>query len=125
MNPSPRMLSTTCIVPCNDRDRSRDFYASLGFRVVHEDTNYVICARDEVQIHLSWHEGWYIDPATNNTQIRIHIRHVDTFYAHCQKLGVVHPNGPLEDKPWGNREFTVLDPDHACIAFYEPVEDRV
>ncbi len=121
MDLSPVMLTSTTIVPCNDRDRSRDFYVSLGFTVVYEATNYVICSRDQVQIHLSWHEGWFVDPATNNTQLRIHVRHVDLFYAHCQQLGVVHPHGPLEDKPWGNREFTARDPDNACITFYEPI----
>ncbi len=119
----PFMLTSISIVPCNDRVRSRDFYSRLGFEVLHEEANYVICARDQVQIHLSWHEGWYVDPATNNTQIRIHIRHVDSFYDHCLDLGIIHPEAPLENKPWGYREFTVLDPDNACIAFYEPVKD--
>jgi catechol 2,3-dioxygenase-like lactoylglutathione lyase family enzyme len=32
---------------------------------------------------------------------------------------MVHPNATLEDKPWGTREFAVLDPDGNLITFYE------
>jgi hypothetical protein len=33
---------------------------------------------------------------------------------------VIHPNGVLETKPWGLKEFTVLDLDGNGITFYEP-----
>ncbi len=26
-----------------------------------------------------------------------------------QGAGVIHPNGKLEDKPWGMREFAIVD----------------
>ncbi len=38
-----------------------------------------------------------------------------------QAQGVIHPNGPLDTKPWGTKEFGVLDPTGVCITFYEPV----
>ena len=34
---------------------------------------------------------------------------------------MVHPNAPLSEKPWGIREFAVLDPDNNLIALYERV----
>lgn len=29
----------------------------------------------------------------------------------------IHPNGPLQTKPWGQREFALLDPDNNLITF--------
>ena len=36
--------------------------------------------------------------------------------------GVVHPNGPLTDQPWGYREFAALDSDGNLIKFGERTE---
>ena len=32
---------------------------------------------------------------------------------------VKHPNGPLETKPWGQKEFSILDPDNNLLTFGE------
>jgi hypothetical protein len=29
----------------------------------------------------------------------------------------IHPNGNLATKPWGQREFSVLDPDNNLLTF--------
>jgi hypothetical protein len=31
----------------------------------------------------------------------------------------IHPNGPLTIKPWGQKEFSVLDPDNNLLTFGE------
>ncbi len=117
-----RMSKIIPIVPTNDIDASGNFYKRLGFEAIREHGDYTILQRDGIGLHLTWSEGWYIDPQTNNTQFRINVSDIDSFYAHCRKLGVVHPQGAMETKPWGSREFTVLDPDNACITFYEEVQ---
>ena len=33
-----------------------------------------------------------------------------------QKISI-HPNGPLEIKPWGQKEFSLLDPDGNLLTF--------
>ena len=116
-----QMTRITPIVPTNDIGMSGDFYRKLGFEVIHEHGDYTILQRDNIGLHLTFTEGWHIDPETNNTQFRIQVDEIETFYARCQNLGIVHPNGPLEEKPWGSIEFSVLDPDNACIAFYENI----
>ncbi len=116
-----RMSKITPIVPTNDLGASANFYTNLGFEVVHAHGDYMILQRDDIGLHLTWSAGWHIDPKTNNTQFRINISDIDSFYAHCRRLDVVHPNGSMETKPWGSKEFAVLDPDHACITFYEEV----
>jgi hypothetical protein len=29
----------------------------------------------------------------------------------------IHPNGKLQNKPWGQREFALLDPDNNLLTF--------
>ena len=52
---------------------------------------------------------------------RVEVTGIDEIYHHCAELGVVHPNAPLTDQPWGMREFAILDPDHNLITLYERV----
>ncbi len=33
--------------------------------------------------------------------------------------GVVHPNGPLREQPWGVRDFAILDAENNQTMFYE------
>ncbi len=37
--------------------------------------------------------------------------------------GVVHPNDPLALKPWGMREFSILDADGNLVTFQQPAAD--
>lgn len=36
--------------------------------------------------------------------IRVGVRGVDQLYEECQAEEILHPNAPLEEKPWGFRE---------------------
>ncbi len=34
----------------------------------------------------------------------------------------IHPNSPLEIKPWGQKEFALLDPDNNLLTFGQNIE---
>ncbi|UUZ52127.1 hypothetical protein LP419_20930 [Massilia sp. H-1] len=42
---------------------------------------------------------------------------VDSLYDEFLLRGVIHPNDPLGDKPWGMREFSILDIDGNVLTF--------
>ena len=43
---------------------------------------------------------------------------IDRLYQSFQENSVaIHPNGQLETKPWGQREFSILDPDSNLLTF--------
>ena len=43
---------------------------------------------------------------------------IEEMYQIFQKEGVlIHPNGKLEVKPWGQKEFSILDPNGTLITF--------
>ena len=50
------------------------------------------------------------------------LRGIDGLYEQCQEEGIVHENAPLEEKPWGFREFAVRDHDGNLVTFFEPPE---
>jgi hypothetical protein len=53
------------------------------------------------------------------TMIRLGVRGIDELHAHCQAEDIVHPNAPLEEKPWGMREFSVIDHDGNLVTLFE------
>lgn len=93
-----------------------DFYREkLGFdKQGYKDENYAVIARDDVEIHF-WKCNDKIFPM--HTSCYIHVQEIETLYAEMQAAGVVHPNGPLKDQPWGMREFAILDEDGNMIKF--------
>ncbi len=93
-----------------------EFYKTkLGFnRVGYLDDNYAVIARDQFVVHF-WKCNDKIHP--ENTSCYVDVQEIDKLYAELKPLGVVHPNGPLENKPWGMREFAILDEDGNMIKF--------
>ena len=56
----------------------------------------------------------------DQTMVRIVVSDVDEVYAaYQQRGGVVHPNGALQSKPWGTREFATIDPNGVCVTFLQ------
>lgn len=98
-----------------DLEATQQFYADrLGFRPVAAYPDYAISERDGVQIHF-----WLTDDRRNpeNTSCRVDVNGIDALYQEMLDAGVVHPNGPLVDQPWGMREFAILDGDGNLIKF--------
>jgi len=100
------------------------FYRDLvGFAPVHVDGGFAIVRRDDVSIHL-WEAN---DPDTPGAEpfiagtasCRIVVSDVDALFGEFLPRGIVHPNGHLRDQWWGERDFTILDPDNNAIAFAE------
>src|SRR5438045_463954 len=101
-----------------DIERTVGFYCSrLGFRLVYaEQGAWGIVARDAVEIHFWACSERHI---AENTSCRVHVTGIAQLYSELQPLGVVHPNAPLEAKPWGTLEFGICDPDGNLITFAE------
>jgi hypothetical protein len=77
-----------------------------------------IIKRDAIEIFLFKNDDRHV---SEQTAFRIHVAHIEALYEEYQAKDVIHPNGRLDEKPWGTKEFGVLDPTGVCITFYEPV----
>jgi hypothetical protein len=72
--------------------------------------------RDNIQIHFF--ECKELDPKANYGQVYIRNNDIDDL---CQSLldskVNIHQNGTLQAKPWGQKEFVLLDPDNNLLTF--------
>jgi catechol 2,3-dioxygenase-like lactoylglutathione lyase family enzyme len=102
-------------LPSMNFKRSIDFYCNkLCFQVTHQYDDLIILHADEIEIHL-----WLChDPLiAQSSSAYFRVTMIDEFYEQCDRLGVVHPNAHLEDKPWGIKEFYAVDPDGNLLKF--------
>ena len=113
---SPRLDSAVPKLASLNIERSLAFYARLGFSKVSKYPDYGIVQRDGVQIHF-----WLCaDPQiARATGCRINVEGIEALYAQFSAQGVIHPNAPLATKPWGLREFSILDADGNLVTFAE------
>ena len=111
------------MLPARDVDATVTFFESvLGFRrdfARGEPTEHAGMKRDGAEIHFFRCD----DPrALETAGCRIRVDGIDSLYARCVNRGVVHPDGKLAPKPWGSREFAMLDPDGVVVTFFEPMQ---
>lgn len=100
-----------------DLEATQRFYRErLGFDPLFQYPDYAISGRDGVQVHFRLTEDADVPKAMS---CRIDVSGIDELYAEMSAAGVVHPNGPLREQPWGMKEFAVLDDDGNLITFGE------
>ena len=106
-------------LPMRDPAATRAYYVDqLGFMVEGEYENYLIVERDGVELHFFLYGD--LDPRENYGQVYIRVNGINALHDAWSAQGVrIHPNGALSDKPWGQREFALLDPDHNLLTFGE------
>lgn len=91
--------------------------SKLGFVKVHvAQGEYGIVSNGAIEIHFRACADRHIAEATS---CRVQVVGIDSLYARCASHAIVHPNMPLQSRPWGTREFAVLDCDGNLINFYE------
>jgi catechol 2,3-dioxygenase-like lactoylglutathione lyase family enzyme len=111
-------LFSVPVIPARDVAATADWYSDvLGYSVVHAEPEYGIVERGGSGIHFWGPSG--IEPRDSNTMLRVRVEGIDALYADCEQRGVVHPNAALEAKPWGAREFAVVDCDGNLVTFFE------
>ncbi|TDQ18513.1 hypothetical protein DFQ04_0315 [Algoriphagus boseongensis] len=110
-------------LPMRDKKITRDFYVNLlGFRTMGSGNfpEYLMVEKDQVEIHFFLFKD--LDPKENYGQIYIRVKGIEKLYQDFLDRKVpIHPKGPLQLKPWGQKEFSILDPDTNLITFGEAV----
>ena len=106
-------------LPMRDKSVTREFYTKkLGFKVLGsaDFDGYLMMERDRIQIHFF--EFKELNPMENYGQIYIRTSDIDGLYkSMIDNKTDIHPNGTLQNKPWGQREFALLDPDNNLLTF--------
>jgi uncharacterized glyoxalase superfamily protein PhnB len=104
-------------LPMRDKSATKSYYLNqLGFTELSDYGDYLLMAKDDIEIHFF--EFKDLDPKDNYGQVYIRLNDIDHFYQSLVDNNTpIHPNGPLQTKPWGQREFSLLDPDNNLLTF--------
>lgn len=106
-------------LPMRDKAVTRHYYINtLGFREFGnaDFEGYLMVEKDRVQVHFF--EFKALDPAENYGQIYLRTDDIDTLYQSFLDKGIsIHPAGHLQTKAWGQKEFSLLDPDNNLLTF--------
>jgi len=96
---------------------TKEFYVNqLGFKVLGDYGEYLMVQKDNIEIHFF--EFKELDPRENYGQVYIRTDDIDSLYQSLlDHKTTIHPNGSLQMKPWGQKEFALLDPDNNLLTF--------
>ena len=104
-------------LPMRDKLKTKDYYLNkLGFKEIGDYGDYLLIQKDDIEIHFFEFKG--LNPKENYGQVYIRTNDIESLYSTLVANNIsIHPNGPLESKPWGQKEFALLDPDNNLLTF--------
>ena len=123
MNQTVSLNSINPLIPGGENlEQTVVFYEQqLGFERIHQEGDPIYMAvvkRDSIQIFLVQNRHMNLAEIS----LRINVNQIEKLYAEFQTKGgeIIHPDSKLEVKPWGMKEFVVIDPNGVCLTFCEP-----
>lgn len=106
-------------LPMRDKAITKDFYLNkLQFQEFGnaDFEGYLMLQKDHIQIHFFAFKD--IDPKENYGQVYIRTDDIDQLYqSFLDRQVSIHQSGQLQIKPWGQKEFSILDPDNNLLTF--------
>ena len=104
------------ILPARDLAETRAFYEALGFHAAGwwPDTfgGYAILRRGDLSMHFFLHSE--VSATENYCGCYWRVNDVNALYVEYDAVGLSRSGSPrltaVEDKPWGMREFAIVDP---------------
>ena len=110
----PRNDIAIPILPSRSLRDTLAFFRRLGFEgELHPHGGYAIIRRDSLELHFFAHPG--LVPAESSAMCYLRVSDAEGLFrafaaAELPRQGIPRMDG-LEDKPWGMREFAVVDSD--------------
>lgn len=104
-------LAIKSFVPASDLEVSKQYYLALGFEIRWSSGDLAHVAHGQTGFPLQA----FAHPAfIKNYQMHLLVDDVDAWHANVLAAGVVERFGVRlgqpEDRPWGQRDFTLFDP---------------
>ena len=115
------MKNIIAVFPSANIPESIAFYERMGFALQFtngDPIDYASVKRGEAEIHFFPCDDRKIAEWTG---CRIGVEDIDGLFKEFSALDIIHPNAPLADKPWGLREFAIIDNAGCLITFFTPV----
>jgi hypothetical protein len=100
------------------------FVDGLGFEILYRDDDMAVIARDGAKAYLVESPEF---AAKDRPELSIDTDDLDGIFQELSQRAprLLHPNGNKPElKPWGSREFAMLDKTTVCVIFREWPEDK-
>ena len=133
------LTDTTIELSVDNFQTAKDFYTKLGFQIVWEDpaiegqqNGYMVmkignsvlcffCGNKEVYNHIYFKQFPKTTKRGYGVEISIPTENIDEYYnLVVSKIDNKYIYQPLEEKPWGKKDFRVEDPFGYFLRFNEP-----
>ena len=119
---APEILQTIPMLRMFDVDKTKSFYIGfLGFSLDWEHRFeagaplYMQVSRSGLNLHLSEHHG----DCTPGSAVFVVLRGLDAYHRELTSKTYAYMNPGIEDKPWGARGMSVIDPNGNTLHFNE------
>jgi hypothetical protein len=122
-NQEPMLTDINPKLPMSNKARTKEFYVDkLGFSQFgdFDYDGYLMVQKDQIQIHFF--EFKDLEKNENYSGVYIRTDQIDKLYQSILDSNLsIHPAGDLQVKPWGQKEFSMLDPDNNLLTFGQSV----
>ena len=104
-------IEIKAFVPARDLPESLAFYTALGFEAAMKSDDLAYLSHGKTAFLLS---HFYNPEHANNFVMHMLVANADDWYQNVLASGVVERfsvrTSPPDDRPWGIRDFTLIDP---------------
>jgi uncharacterized glyoxalase superfamily protein PhnB len=104
-------IEIKAFVPSKDFDLSMQFYQDLGFDLAWSDNQLAYFRHGASSFLL---QNFFNEIHAANFMMHLLVEDVDAWWRHIQTQGILGKYGvsaePPEDRPWGLRDFVLVDP---------------
>jgi catechol 2,3-dioxygenase-like lactoylglutathione lyase family enzyme len=114
------------VLPVWDVVEALDFYVNrLGFRIAFADDpktpRYAGILRDDIEIHLQWHDVMEWEVTIDRPMLRIVTQHIEALFDEFRDKEVFHALTAIRKTGWGTVEFAFYDPFQNGLTFYKSI----
>lgn len=114
------LKSTIPVLPSLDLDETIAFYAKLGFKVwSRHEGDYAIIARESQELHFFL--MGHLKPKESFFGCYWRVDDAEALYSEYVGAGLPDLH-PIEEKPWGMKEFAFIDPHGNLIRVGQEIE---
>jgi catechol 2,3-dioxygenase-like lactoylglutathione lyase family enzyme len=104
-------IEMKAFVPAKDLAESIAFYEALGFEAIRESDDLAVLRHGSTAFLLS---QFYLREHAENFVMHLLVANADDWHRNVEASGVVEKFSvrlsPPDDRPWGLRDFTLIDP---------------
>lgn len=112
-------------VPARDFALSKQFYQDLGFAVAWSSENLAYLHHGDCSFLL---QNFYVKEHADNFMMHLIVTDVDAWWRHVEAKEIMSKYNirtePPEDRPWGLRDFALVDPAGVCWRIGQDISER-